>query len=122
MSTIEAILAGSKGLKGHAKLILRKSDHTYFTENYCYTLYIYIDKKFNESTTEYSLCSLTLNEYHVLLYKIFGIDSFSHKTVFLCLVELPGKKIIPLSVSCLYYFIPLLPVQPLLKYSGGLDG
>ena len=30
-------------------------------------------------------------EYHDLAYKIFKIGSFSYKTVFLCLVELPTK-------------------------------
>ena len=49
MSTIEAILAGREQVKGHASIhspscvsiILRKNDHTYFTEIYCYTIYIY---------------------------------------------------------------------------------
>ena len=32
-------------------------------------------------------------EYHDLAYKnIFKIGSFSYKTVFLCLLELPGNK------------------------------
>ena len=31
-------------------------------------------------------------EYHDLAYKIFIIGSFSYKTVFSCLVELPGNK------------------------------
>ena len=31
-------------------------------------------------------------EYHDLTYRIFRIGSFSHKTVFSCLVELPGNK------------------------------
>ena len=37
-------------------MILRKSDHTYFMENYCYTIYIEREKNFNEGTT---VCSLT---------------------------------------------------------------
>ena len=31
-------------------------------------------------------------EYHNLAYKIFRNGSFSYKTVFSCLVELPGNK------------------------------
>ena len=31
-------------------------------------------------------------EYHDLAYKIFRIGSFSDKTVFSCLLELPGNK------------------------------
>ena len=31
-------------------------------------------------------------EYHDLVYKIFRISSFSYKTVFCYLVELPGNK------------------------------
>ena len=31
-------------------------------------------------------------EYIDLAYKIFRIGNFSYKTVFLCLVELPGNK------------------------------
>ena len=33
-----------------------------------------------------------MNTYHDLAYKIFRIGSFSYKTVFSCLVELPGNK------------------------------
>ena len=33
-----------------------------------------------------------LIEYHDLAYKIFRIGIFSYKTVFSCLVELPGNK------------------------------
>ena len=51
MSTIEAILAGSEWVKGCASktkwkqssfpshVILLNSDHTYFTENFFYTIY-----------------------------------------------------------------------------------
>ena len=31
------------------------------------------------------------NEYHDLCYKIYRISSFSYKTIFSCLVELPGN-------------------------------
>ena len=31
-------------------------------------------------------------EYHDLAYKIFKIGSFNYKTVFLCLLKLPGNK------------------------------
>ena len=31
-------------------------------------------------------------KYHDLVYKTFRIGSFSYKTVFSCLVEMPGNK------------------------------
>ena len=35
---------------------------------------------------------ISFYEYHELAFKIFKISSFSYKTVFLYLVELPGNK------------------------------
>ena len=35
---------------------------------------------------------ISFYEYHDLAYRIFRMGSFSYKTAFSCLVELPGNK------------------------------
>ena len=58
VSIIEAILAGSERVKGRAsktkrkqrspsRVILCKSDHTYYTEMYCYTIAIFTQLEYN---------------------------------------------------------------------------
>ena len=112
-----ARLNGSSVCSPSRVIILRKSDHTYFTENLLH--YIYIVKNFNESTT---VCSLALNYFGAVSLVTMPLCSNGdlQHVVHVNIWNLPGPDLLlPLTIekynASFFFYVSLFWLCVILK-------